>query len=520
MRIPLLAAAIAAVVLTPPARAQMGTLRVVRATPTADAGPMQQISVAFDRPVAGSLDRSVDPATIFHIEPAVRGRLEWRDPVTIRLPPAAPLTSGTRYTITVSNNFRAMDGSALAEPYQFTFRVHGPLLLAGTPVSAGGGDHVEPNQRFALVYSSPIDLPTLTGTAYIEMSATCGGDRAIRLDAVSQRPIESGDRGDIREAGGYERDHSTDSLRRVVQLAPRAPLPRGCRAELIAPSELSAEGSRGTARWAFSTYGDLHIESLKCNEAYSQSCPNGPLTIVFSNPIKGSEVAKRLRLIPQTPFRVRDTVSALTYWTLDAKLKPRVSYAVVADTALRDIYGQPLRGNPAAGYTTTGFTPTIVHPIGHELVERVGGYRTLAVEHVNVDTLVATIAPVPDSLVPKILNRYGWRNDSLWTQLQRGATVQRLPVRAGMRDQPLITGIPLPTIDAARPHTSPLLAVRIEGNGASGEAETSSSSGTIVQVTDLGVHAKIGSTEGAVWVTGVSDGKPRSGAPGAPPHPL
>jgi uncharacterized protein YfaS (alpha-2-macroglobulin family) len=512
MRIPLLAAAIAAVVLTPPARAQIGTLRVVRATPTADAGPMQQISVAFDRPVAGSLDRSVDPATIFHIEPAVRGRLEWRDPVTIRLTPAAPLTSGARYTIAVSNNFRAMDGSALAEPYQFTFRVHGPLLLAGTPVSSGGGDHVEPNQRFALVYSSPVDLPTLTGTAYIEMSATCGGDKVIRLDAVSQRPIESGDRGDIREAGGYERDHSTDSLRRVVQLAPRAPLPRGCRAELIAPSELSAEGSRGTARWAFSTYGDLHIESLKCNEAYSQSCPNGPLTIVFSNPIKGSEVAKRLRLIPQTPFRVRDTVSALTYWTLDAKLKPRVSYAVVADTALRDVYGQPLRGNPAAGYTTTGFTPTIVHPIGHELVERVGGYRTLAVEHVNVDTLVATIAPVPDSLVPKILNRYGWRNDSLWSQLQRGATVQRLPVRAGLRDQPLITGIPLPTIDAARPHTSPLLAVRIEGNGASGEAETSSSSGTIVQVTDLGVHAKIGSTEGAVWVTGVSDGKPRAGA--------
>ena len=32
---------------------------------------------------------------------------------------------------------------------------------------------------------------------------------------------------------------------------------------------------------------------------------------------------------------------------------------------------------------------------------------------------------------------------------------------------------------------------------------------TIVQVTDLGVHAKIGAAEGAVWVTGVSDGAPR-----------
>src|SRR3982751_4222332 len=105
MRTPLLVAAIAAVALTPPARAQMGTLRVVRATPTATAGPMQQISVAFDRPVAGSLDRSVDPATIFHIEPAVRGRLEWRDPVTIRLTPSAPLAPDAQYTVTVSSAF-------------------------------------------------------------------------------------------------------------------------------------------------------------------------------------------------------------------------------------------------------------------------------------------------------------------------------------------------------------------------------------------------------------------------------
>ena len=53
-------------------------LRVIRSTPTGDAIPTAEITVTFDRPVAGSLDRSVDAATIFRIEPAVRGRLEWR----------------------------------------------------------------------------------------------------------------------------------------------------------------------------------------------------------------------------------------------------------------------------------------------------------------------------------------------------------------------------------------------------------------------------------------------------------
>lgn len=498
------------------ALAQTSSLRVVRVTPAAgtDAGPMQQISVSFDRPVAGSLDRSIDPASIFRIEPAVRGRLEWRDPVTIRLTPSAPLAPGVRYSVSVANTFRAMDGSALAEPYTFTFRAHGPQLLTGSPVGSTSlqAEHIGPNEHFAVVYSSSVDLAMLSGTAYIELGATCGGQNVVRLEAVSQRPIQSDDRGDFQGAGGWQRDQATDTLRRVVQLVPRSPLPHGCKGELVLPTEIVAEGSRGTARWPFATYGDLKISSVKCFDIQAFYCPTGPLTLVFTNPVRGSEVAKRFQFFPQAAFRVRDTISESTIWTLEAKLRPRVTYAIIADTALRDVFGQPLRGNPAVGFTTTGYAPTVISPLGRLLVERVG-FRTLAVQHVNVDTIVATIAPVPDSLEAKILNRYGWRNDSLWPALSRSATIQRLPVRAGTSpDRAMITGVPLPVGDATRGAPS-LFAVRIEGRSAGKTAESvAEGATTTVQVTDLGVHAKIGVTEGVVWVTGVSDGAPRAGA--------
>ena len=39
-------------------------LRVIRAGPTGDANPLAQITVTFDRPIAGSLDRVIDPATV------------------------------------------------------------------------------------------------------------------------------------------------------------------------------------------------------------------------------------------------------------------------------------------------------------------------------------------------------------------------------------------------------------------------------------------------------------------------
>src|SRR5881398_1809399 len=134
-------------------------LKILRTAPTDEAVPTSVVAVTFDRPVAGSLDRTVDPKAIFTITPAVQGRLEWRDPVTIRLTPAAPLASNIEYTVTVANTFAAMDGSRLEAPYRFTFRVRGPRLLAGSPVS--GNRHpkfVTPATRFELVYSAPVDL--------------------------------------------------------------------------------------------------------------------------------------------------------------------------------------------------------------------------------------------------------------------------------------------------------------------------------------------------------------------------
>src|SRR3954469_3799253 len=101
-------------------------LKVLRVSPAADAAPTTTVTVTFDRPVAGSLDRSVDPRAVFAIAPAVAGTVDWRDPVTLRFRAAARLTPNTKYTVTVANSFKAMDGASLAEPYAFSFRVRGP----------------------------------------------------------------------------------------------------------------------------------------------------------------------------------------------------------------------------------------------------------------------------------------------------------------------------------------------------------------------------------------------------------
>ncbi|HEV3052731.1 MAG TPA: Ig-like domain-containing protein, partial [Longimicrobium sp.] len=98
-------------------------LGVLRVAPEQTSEPDAVVTVTFDRPVAGGLDEAVDAEALFRIEPAVEGKAEWRDPVTLRFTPAAPLRPGATYTVTIANDFAAMDGARLPRPHRFTFRV-------------------------------------------------------------------------------------------------------------------------------------------------------------------------------------------------------------------------------------------------------------------------------------------------------------------------------------------------------------------------------------------------------------
>src|SRR5262245_28233540 len=149
-------------------------LRIIRSMPGSDANSLSEISVTFDRPVAGTLDRSVEADSIFRIEPATPGRVEWRDPVTIRLRPSGQLVAGTTYTVTIANSFRSMDGGALRTPYRFSFRVRGPAAVYAQPRNERGEwTSLALNQRFDVVYSMQVDLAELRATAYVELHAAC-----------------------------------------------------------------------------------------------------------------------------------------------------------------------------------------------------------------------------------------------------------------------------------------------------------------------------------------------------------
>ena len=488
-------------------------LRVLRVTPADTAAASAVITVTFDRPVAGALDAAVDPSKIFTIAPAIAGKLEWRDPITLRFTPATLLAPATEYTVTINNDFAAMDGSRLEAPYHFSFRVHGPMALTGAPASPDQDAlHLKPDAQFEIVWSTPVDLGTVSKRVYIAFDNDCPATLMVRMRAVSQRPVNEQDSWRYREAGGWQRQRGGDALRRVVKLVPTEPLPKACRGTLLVPSELDAESTSPFLRWRLATYGPLQLLDAGCGWGGNQNvCPTGPIRVVFSTPVRGAAVLRGVHLLPRLAFAVSDTNEESATWMLDVSLHPRTGYAVVVDTtALRDVFGQRLTGNPVKAFATSGYSPAVSYDYGMMLVER-NGFRTFPVRHVNVDTLIVTTAAVPESLEALVLRAPPWGLGDVWMKLAPSATVRPLTVES-RRDVPLVSVVRAPVYNAAQTGAPALTAVRITSPQDTGGAYRRGAPVALLQATDLGITARVGEEDAVVWVTGVQDGVAKSSA--------
>ncbi|MGH7675765.1 MAG: Ig-like domain-containing protein, partial [Gemmatimonadales bacterium] len=418
-------------------------LRVMRAAPTREAEASAVVTVVFDRPIAAGLDATVDPATIFRITPRVAGKLEWRDPVTIRFTPSAALAFGATYTVTIATTFQAMDGSRLEQPYTFSFRVSGPRVEDAWPVNRWSDPkHLTPSTKFFLLLDGPADPKSVA--SMVKIRAPACGRPEIGLKAVTVRHIK---REDPRWTW-YRRPDSSER-QRVAELVPERPIPSGCAAELGVPERI--DSVTAMRWWKFRTYGPLAVEWAGCwywRDDTGQRCPVGPAALRFSTPVRGAEVQRRARLAPPLPFTVRDTSEESDTWTLEAELKPQTRYSIAVDAGLTDVFGQRLATAYTQSFMTTSYTPTVRYPHGRMVVER-NGSRLLAVQHVNVDTLELLIAGIPDSLEGQALAQsWGW--EDLWSRLL--PTRRNVPVTAP-RDAPRVTGVRLPARNAARPGT-------------------------------------------------------------------
>src|SRR5579862_7119016 len=326
-------------------------LQVLRASPIGDASPRPTIVVTFDRPVAPHLDASIDPRKVLSASPAFVGRAQWLDPVTLILRPLEILPAGQRYSVTVSTNVVAADGSRLRSAYTFAFHTPGPRALAARPdfpASPGGPLPLSP--RFQVIYSREVDTARLNATARIlilgQLMTTCR-DSTVPVTVLDERPVTADDSlhgySFLRPWSSFGRPPGRslpDTMRRLVTISSRIALPVGCKHRLMLPREVIAGEVLGYESIDFATHGSLTLNDATFDCQLYTPCSDAILIVKFSTPLDGSAVRHHVHIddIEALPLQDSTVRSAVWYYRLQGA-KPR-SYAVLVDTALRDIYGQ------------------------------------------------------------------------------------------------------------------------------------------------------------------------------------
>ncbi|HET8733519.1 MAG TPA: MG2 domain-containing protein, partial [Anaeromyxobacteraceae bacterium] len=485
-----------------------GSLAVVAAGPRGRAHGIVVPTITFSKPVVPlEAATAVRPAPAVLAPPAV-GEWRWLGSSSVEFAPAAPLPEGTRFTVTVPAGLKALDGSVLAEPFSWTFETPPPAILSADP--RDGWAWVRPGDAFSVNFDRPVaDLGR-------HVSLRAGGE-AVPLRVTGPFRVADEERA-LRKAEGWDVDDEPDPRDRRVRyaLAPERPLPAATALELAVDGELHGEEGPlpvGQGRtWRYRTQGGMALEGAKGCSGVDR-CPYGPILVRTSNLADPRTVKGRVRVEP--PVEIdwdRVQVNEPTGWesdwhphfSLPGRFRPGVTYTVTVAPGIRDALGQEAGGGRFT-VRMDDLEPALDMARGVALLEASGdGALPAQVENLTrlevmvwrltppeVARLLAAQAGKPGAKLPLPANA---RSQDVDLGTERNVTRTRpIPVRAlldGARTALFYARVRAPELD---PQRSPPVTV-------------------LGQITDLAVHAKLGTTSGVVWVTRISDGKPAGGA--------
>ncbi len=493
-------------------------LRVLEFRPGASAAPGDVFTITFDRPVAGMIEQTFDPARVVTIVPDIPLRVEWRDPATIRVAPLTLLSAGREYVLQVDTTFAAVDGARLDAPAQFRIRVHGPRLMASIPrfVAARDAPTLTPDGQLRFAYSAPIDSAAFGRVVRVEI--TRDGDcsaAAIPFRVISQRlPTDA----DYWVPRSYPRDSVRDRFLRVVEMRPEVPLPDGCTGEISLPSLDSLDAR--VVRYPIHTAAPFQLAPIAC---LGFDCVSGAgIALRFSALVRVDELRAHVHFEPSDAFTPswpdgvaggRSTPS-VQYLTVVTRFEPRQSYRVLIDSTLRDVYDRPFAGARVVPIASGDRAAGAGHFAGMVTLPR-DVAPVLRVRHVNVDTVELILTPVPDGKrAERLLGRADGRT-------ARAPTIRRTVVLHAPFNEVRVTDVSLPEL-ADRYHDG-LLGVQVRvrhlmtlgGRLAQAAAagivkgqDTVPTPMALFQRSNLAVHAVVGESEGAVFVTDVRTGRP------------
>jgi len=539
-----------------PSSRTQGPFAVVYAAPKGHVIDRKQpgVTVMFSRGVR-SVDMSDDervPAITIKSKAGntVKGAWRWTGTRGLLFTPDGELPGGSDFVVTVPPEVTALDGSMLGKPYTLELDTSGPSLAGFKVIGpAGVTEQALPSTpTFRLEFDQSVDPLALRDAASLRVFKADGDKgETIRFATLRETAAERNASTSVPVPESY-----------VVLMKPEKPLPLDHQVELTIASSLRGTGGprpmSAPITRTMRTHGPLRFVDFYCPriEARGRCRANGDVKVVLSNPVAPEELKSHLRAAklparkppkPGAKGQKRSIEPATEHW-LGVAPQLGESYRVTLTAGMKDVHGQrlekdasfdlvvespltrPAPGIAAAAAAAAAHAPRVekatppaadddrprrerlpyrldVGLVG-QVLEATGSHK-VPVGAINVPTYTSLAAPLNDAQA------------TAWT-LSRGNTADFV-TRNGFAstwvttraetNQRAVDFIDLDAALAPRKGRGPaLLVVSPPGtNDAYGGRVES-----LVNVTDLGVTAKMSPFGSLVWVTQLSNGKPAANA--------
>ena len=473
-----------------------GPLAVVVSRPQGQLRGNERPTISFNKPVVPLGAAENEQPIPADITPAIKGQWRWIGSASVEFLPDAPLPYATSFTVTPRKDLVALDGEALAAATPFTFSTL-PLELS-TSQPYRNWPWFDADEPLKLYFNQPVQNIK-------DLGITAGGQNVAYtvkgpIDTDTEAAAKTGRKPEGRTAWGQRTRYEVSVTGKV---------PPGSNVVVDLAKLRAAEGPEPTdlTTLAFHARGAMQIKDIRlCQEWDDGPCPTGPVMLTVTNPVDVDSFPGKIHITPKGGKEVTfdvddiwqrtDSNDRVVRLTIPSQLQPGTVYDIVVDAGLKDEKGNTAAGSKAT-VTTGDIDPWLSSPASHVLLERHGDgalpFDTANIKKVNLELTALT----PSTMATLLAD---------WRAKPAGGSPQVLEPKAKKNQ---IVRTPFKVLDHLPSDGPKLFALRTSSPDLTWQREPSLTYG---QITDLGVHVKVGATAGVAWVTSLKTGSPVAGA--------
>jgi alpha-2-macroglobulin len=327
----------------------LGYLNIADVLPTdgsTEVASNAAVTVIFNRPVVPlvTAEEAVNLPSPISITPAVSGQGEWLNTSIYIFRPDPGLEGGIQYTVSVSPDLQAQDGSTLEAPFSWSFSAVAPAIVEVVPQA--NATNVGLDGTVQVKFNQPMDKTSVEASFYLRSQGQTAGSISGTFE--------------------WADDNAGFRFVPVADLQIDTVYDAGVNA-----GAKTAQGGSSLAEssaWSFATVPLPGIISTDPQDGADGVYPYGSFTIYFASPMNVDTLQDKITIDPK-PWRDPDFYYSDfdNSYNLSFPVEPSTDYTITIAAGMQDVYGNAMQGSRVIRYTTAPYEPSFLLQVPGEV---------------------------------------------------------------------------------------------------------------------------------------------------------